>query len=128
MSNSNNENLPRDDLMNLCMNIFTILQRENPRMKSMVIQYRDNNATVGRNVDGKFSPIYFTGNEINDIINRYMSAINAVFDMIKIAKPRTKSYIIHYVPQEETHLLEICANRIGSKSYESSRLFEPITW
>lgn len=126
-------NLPENlivELKELTSKIFSFAIHEHPKIQSIVIQYNNEDITIGKNQAGSYKPIYYdpnyrkTGDEPYEIIlEHYSDTINKTFNLIIDSHPRICSFNIYYNRKE----IYVCRNTIGAISFYKALLFAPIT-
>jgi hypothetical protein len=122
----------KNNLGQFCQNLFNIIQKNN-KIYCIIIQYKNDQIFLGTNKNGKYVPKYYDPtNEIGyeqeliDIIQSdqkkqlIIDLINAIHNNYPNFK--FKSFNIFYHKKNQS--VNVCKNRIGSKSMNSSRLFK----
>lgn len=120
-----------NDVQNMCVNIFNIIKKNNPMIRTIIIKYNEktNTTEIGRNLAGSFYKCYYPvqfGNDhyMEEIKNNLGNVIEECFMHVKEKYPRVSSYIIYY--NDRKRKANICLNKLGQKSIARSRVFDEI--
>jgi len=114
-----------------CEEIFSILKARHPRIRGIVIQLKNGLISVGTNIKGSFSPIYYDQHHmidspLHDYIEKNGKCVHDCKVEIDNINPnrRLRSFNIFYKSNKSVN---ICENRIGNLSMDRCRLFDQFT-
>ena len=123
------------NLKTFCGEAFHIIKKQNPRIRSIIVQYHSGNIYIGRQCRGGYKPVYFKSNQKEDIENtegmdtfmekQGVNAIIECWDEFRVHYPRlmqTKSINLFY-NGNSTEIM-VCKNRIGIIGAIKCSLFE----
>ena len=117
-------------LKKICLEIFEIVKQKDPKIRYIVIHYKNDIISVGREVSGCYRHNYYDpdkndNDSIKNIINNNNDIILRIFDEILKDYPKYTSYNIFYVEKEKS--IYVCANKIGVVSKLRCMLFNKIS-
>lgn len=131
----------KESFKKLCKDAFDFIKVNNPRIRSIVIQYNDGNIYVGNTSNGCFTAAYYipidqqnqdnidtgpltnlmSSEEIKKLMSQLFEMIIKYFSEKNERESKIKSYNIFY--EDKTQKINICRNTIGSRGVKKSRIF-----